>query len=59
MNLLIHDFAAFKLALAAELGPEVGDGPYILWRHPNARVVDLPCSKVDLIPLISNTTLTR
>jgi len=47
-----NDFATFDRALVTELGKEGVDGPYILWRHPNGRVVDLPHSKIDLVPII-------
>lgn len=48
-----HDFVEFDRRLVEALGPEVVDGPYILERHPCARVANLPASRAAaLVPVV-------
>ncbi len=43
------DFTEFEAAIAAALGPEVVDGPYLLERYSCARVFNLPFSQVPVL----------
>jgi hypothetical protein len=52
-----HDFKAFERALIVAAGPEVVDGPYIMYRSACARVIDMPFSEVPvLVPTIGRLT---